>query len=260
MPYLQREDYRLHYTIQGDPRAPVLVLSHSLGAHMGMWQPQLESFGRRFQLLCYDHPGHGNSEPRPGAASMADFGADVLALLDALDLEQVAFCGLSLGGMVGIWLGAHASHRITRLVVCSAPAQIEDPTLLRRRIARVRRDGVEAITDSVLAGWFTPEFRQREPECVKWTTQMLLSTRAEAYAATAETVCELDLRSELSRIDLPVLVIYGANDEATPSAWNRALQEKISGAAGLCLPGAHLVNIEASNEYNAAVLGFLAPR
>lgn len=259
MPHLQREGYRIHYTWDGRPGAPVLLLSHSLGAHLGMWEPQVEALGRRFRILRYDHPGHGGSEPRPGPADIADFGADVLALLDELALDQVSFCGLSLGGMVGLWLGAHAADRFTRLVISNTAARIEDPTLLRGRIAKIRRDGLEAIADSVMAGWFTLGYRRREPQRVGWARRMLLSTQAESYAATAETVCGLDLRQELPRIALPVLVLYGADDEATPPAWNRGIQERIAGATGRCLPAAHLANVEAADAYNAGVLEFLAP-
>jgi 3-oxoadipate enol-lactonase len=259
MPYLQRNGYRIHYTWDGRPDAPVLLLSHSLGAHLGMWDPQVEALGRRFRLLRYDHPGHGSSGPRPGPASIEDSGADVLALLDELDLERVSFCGLSLGGMAGLWLGAHASDRFQRLVISSAAARIEDPTLLRERIAAIRRDGLEAIAESVLAGWFTPGFRSKYPQRVAWARRMLFSTQGDAYASSAETVCALDLRGELPRVTVPVLVLYGAEDTATPPAWNRAIQKGITGAAGRCLPAAHLVNVEAAEAFSSEVLGFLAP-
>jgi len=259
MPHLQRGGYRIHYVWEGRPGAPVLLLSHSLGAHLGMWGPQVAALGRRFRILRYDHPGHGDSEQRPGPADIADFGADVLALLDELALDRVSFCGLSLGGMVGLWLGAHAASRLTRLVISNTAARIEDPTLLRGRIATIRRDGLEAIADSVMAGWFTLGYRGREPRRLAWARRMLLSTRAEAYAATAETVCGLDLRQELPRIALPALVLYGAHDGATPPTWNRAIQEQVPGATGQCLPAAHLANVEAADAYSASLLAFLPP-
>ncbi|HUJ73623.1 MAG TPA: alpha/beta fold hydrolase, partial [bacterium] len=232
MPLLQREGYHINFRWDGNPRGTPLVLSHSLGASMDMWEPQVTALGRHFHLLRYDHPGHGDSQPRPGHATLEDFGADVLALLDALRLQRVAFCGLSLGGMIGMWLGAHARDRLTRLVSSSAGARIADTTLLRGRIATIRLQGLGAITDSVLNGWFTPGFRDSNPQRVAWAKEMLLLTRAEAYAETAETVCETDLRGELARIRVPTLVLYGADDPSTPPAWNRAVQEGIKGATG----------------------------
>jgi 3-oxoadipate enol-lactonase len=257
MPWLQRKGYRIHYAWEGEPDAPVLLLSHSLGAHLGMWDPQVETLGRRFHVLRYDHPGHGSSDPRPGPANIEDFGADALALLDELDLEKVSFCGLSLGGMTGLWLGAHSPGRFQRMVICSAAARIEDATLLRGRITAVRRDGLEAISDSVLGGWFTPGFRSAQPQRVAWARQMLLATQAEAYASTAETVCALDLRRELPSLAVPVLVLYGAEDTATPPAWNRAIQEGITGAVARSLAAAHLANVEDPVAFGGAVLGFL---
>lgn len=259
MPFLQREGYRIHYRWDGSAAGPVLLLSHSLGANLGMWDPQVETLGGRLRLLRYDHPGHGGSDARPGSATIADLGADVLALMDELALDRVAFCGLSLGGMVGLWLCAHAPGRFTRLITSSAGARIEDTTLLRGRIATIRLQGLQSIADSVLSGWFTPGYRARNPQRVEWAREMLLSTRAESYAATAETVCEADLRQELTRISLPVLVIYGADDKATPPAWNRAVQEGIDGAVGQRLPAAHLVNVEAADAFSASVQGFAAP-
>jgi 3-oxoadipate enol-lactonase len=258
VPHLQRDGYRIHYRWDGQPDAPVLMLSHSLGAHLGMWEPQLETLGRRFRLLRYDHPGHGASEVRPGPAGIADLGADALALLNELALGTVFYCGLSLGAMVGLWLGAHAADRLTRMVIASAAARIEDQALLRGRIATVRRDGLPAIADSVMEGWFTPAFREREPLRVEWARRMLLVTRAEAYAATAETVCGLDLRADLARIAVPTLVLYGSHDQATPPSWNRAIQERVAGAVSRSLPAAHLANVEAAEAFTGEVLDFLA--
>lgn len=256
MPYLQRDGYRMHATLSGGTGRPVLLLSHSLGAHLGMWKPQVKYLGKRFRLLRYDHPGHGRSEPRPSPATIADLGGDVLALLDELGFDSVSFCGLSLGGMVGLWLGAHAPRRVSRLVICSAPARIEDPTLLRRRVATIRGGGIEAIADSVMAGWFSPAFRERDPRTVAWARRMLLSTNAEAYAAMAETICGLDLRGDLARIPCPVLVLNGSEDTATPPAWIRAVQLSIPGSVGRSIPAGHLMNVEAADAFNEEVARF----
>ncbi len=258
MAYLQRNSFRIFYHWDGDERAPVLILSHSLGADHRMWEPQVEILKEYFHILRYDHPGHGDSDVRPRKATIADFGADVLALMDDLGIERANFCGLSLGGMTGLWLGANAPQRFSRLVISSATAQFDDTSLLRRRIATIRRDGrLDAITESVLNVWFTPAFREREREQMVGIEKMFLKTQVEGYAATAETVCELDLRDDLARISIPTLVIYGSDDHATTPAQNRFLRETIPGAQEVCVTAAHLANVEASTDFSNAVRDFL---
>jgi 3-oxoadipate enol-lactonase len=258
MPYLQRNGFRLHYQWDGNNRAPVLILSHSLGADSRMWEPQVKVLKEHFHILRYDHPGHGKSDIRPQKATIDDFGADILALMDHCALDRVYFCGLSLGGMVALWLGANAQERFSRLIICSAAAHIEDTSLLRGRIEKIRREGgLESITESVLGVWFTPGFREREPGKMIRITKMFLSTKVEGYAATAESVCLLDLRSVISRITIPTLVLYGSEDHATPPALNRFIQETIPGAQGICLATAHLANYEAVEKFSNAVRDFL---
>jgi 3-oxoadipate enol-lactonase len=258
MPYLQRNGFRIYYHWDGDEHAPVLILSHSLGADHRMWEPQVEMLKEHFHILRYDHPGHGESDVRPRKATIADFGADVLALMDNLGIERANFCGLSLGGMTGLWLGANAPQRFARLVISSACAHFDDTSRLRWRIVTIRRDGrLDAITESVLNVWFTPAFREREREQMVGIEKMFLTTQVEGYAATAETVCELDLRDDLARISVPTLVIYGSDDHATTPAQNRFLQANIPGAREVCVTAAHLANVESPNDFSNAVCGFL---
>jgi 3-oxoadipate enol-lactonase len=259
MPFLERDGYRIHYEWAGAKDGPVLMLSHSLGAHRGMWSDQVQALGAHARLLLYDHPGHGRSTIRPTKGCIADYGRDVLALLDALKIEKLSFCGLSLGGMVGLWLASQAGGRLERVVLCDTTAKIEDTRLLRGRLDEIRADGIESICESVLEKWFTPRFRQCEPDRVAQARQMLLTTSGDAYAMTAEVVCDLDLREELKHIAASTLVIYGSEDLATPPAWNLAICEGIRGAEALSVPGGHLSNIESAEEFSAAVLRFVLP-
>ncbi|MFP4179643.1 MAG: 3-oxoadipate enol-lactonase [Spirochaetaceae bacterium] len=257
MPYLEREHYRIHYEWGPRRDGPVLILSHSLGANSRMWNTQIEALSHRFRVLLYDHPGHGRSDNRPAVGTIADYGEDVLALMDKLDIETACFCGLSLGGMAGIWLGAHAADRFEKLVLCNTTAKIENPELLKRRIAEIRHNGLDGITESVLEKWLTPEFRRTHPETVDKLRSLCMETDAGGYADTAETVCSMDLRGALKSIPLPVLVIYGAHDKATPPEWNIKIANEVQGARIVCLETAHLSNVEAPEEFNRAVLGFL---
>jgi len=236
----------------------VLVLSHSLGADSTMWRPQLDALRARWRLLLYDHPGHGQSAGPPQGLAIADYGRDLLALLDHLALDRIDFCGLSLGGMVGQWLGAEAPDRVRRLVLASTTARIENPELLRGRIEGIRREGLEPIIPGVIEKWFTPAGLERDPALAEQARTMLSHCEPEAYARTATTVCELDLREPARRIEAPTTILYGESDQATPPAWNEALAKLIPGATAVPLPGAHLLNLESPSEFTDALQRALA--
>ena len=258
MPFIDRPGYRIFYSVTGDPAAAPLILSHSLGATSALWDPQLAAFSRRFRVILYDHPGHGRSPNRPAGGNLADYGKDVIALMDELGIGTARFCGLSLGGMVGIQLGAAAGERFTKLVLCSTTARIEDPTLLTRRVEQIRRDGLARITGSVVDKWLTEEFRARNPDALESVRTMFGTTTDAGYADTAEMICAMDLRPGLGKITNETLVIYGSRDEATPPAWNLAVADGIGGARSCRLDGAHLINVEAPQAFAEEVLNFLA--
>jgi len=246
-----------HY-LEGPDAAPVLMFSNSLGTNYRMWDPQVPVLSGRYRVLRYDTRGHGASEVAPGPYDIALLGRDVLALLDQLGLARVTFCGLSIGGMIGTWLGAHAPERVERLVLCNTSALMGGSDAWNTRIDTVRRDGMGAIADTVIERWFTSRFRAAEPEAVERIRQMLLATPASGYVACCAAVRDMDHRTLLSRITTPTLVIAGTHDPATPVSHARVLAERIAGARLVELDAAHLSNIEATATFNAAVLDFLA--
>jgi 3-oxoadipate enol-lactonase len=157
----------VYHDLTGSPDSPVLVLAGPLGSTLDIWQPHVESLATKFQVLRYDHRGHGRSPVRHGSYAIQDLGLDVLALLDRLGIECAAFCGLSLGGMVGIWLAARAPERLSSLVLCSATARYDDPGRFIERAASVRWLGTDGIAEEVVAGWFTPEWAAAHP---RWSS------------------------------------------------------------------------------------------
>lgn len=236
---------------------PVLVLSHSLGASGSMWDSQVRTLGQRFRLLIPDHRGHGRSSVPDGPYAIKHFGIELVALLDELKLDRVFFCGLSLGGMIGMWLGQNASERIEKLVLCNTAARIEDATLLQNRIEVIRREGIEAIADNVIDRWFSKVFQNANPDVVLVARQMLLATSAIGYANTSSAVCNLDLRQRLGDIRQPTLVVAGIEDLATPIAWNQSIADAIPNAKFEAVHAAHLSNIEAKDDFNRIVGEFL---
>ena len=171
----------VHHLLEDPEEAPVLVLSNSLGTTLGMWDEQAPALNERFRLLRYDHRGHGGSPVPPGPYKIEDLGRDVLALLDRLGVERFSFCGLSIGGMVGMWLAGEAPERVERLVLCCTSARFA-PETFDSRARTVRAEGVSAIADAVVERWLTPALHTSRPDVVEWARRMLLDTPAEGYA------------------------------------------------------------------------------
>jgi 3-oxoadipate enol-lactonase len=248
---------RLNCRWDGPAQGPVLVLSHSLGAALDMWSPQLEAFGGRWRVLRYDTRGHGASSVPAGPYTIGQLGTDVLDLLDAYGIERASFCGLSMGGTVGMWLGVHAAGRIDRLVLCNTAPYFGPPELMNARMETVRAHGMAAIVDGVIERWFTPAFRAADPAMVQRIREILMASSPEGYVACCAALRDLDLRESLPGIHVPTLVIAGSDDPSSPPATALAIAAAIPGARCIELPAAHLSNIGAAAAFNASVLGFL---
>jgi 3-oxoadipate enol-lactonase len=237
---------RVAHRVDGPQGAPSVVLSNSLGATWQMWDPQLPALTATKRVARYDHRGHGASPTPPGPYDIADLGADVIALLDRLAIEATSFVGLSLGGMVGMWLAAHHPSRIETLALICTSALPGAETAWRTRASLVRNEGTAAVADAVVGRWFTPELAEREPELVSRMVAMVSATSAEGYAACCGVLERLDLRAECRRIGAPTLIVAGAEDPAMPPEQHgRVVSELIAGSRYVELsPAAHLVNVE----------------
>jgi 3-oxoadipate enol-lactonase len=258
MSHMDNDGARFHYELEGRVDAPVLVLSNSLGTTLDMWAPQMPALLQHFRVLRHDARGHGQSDVTPGPYTIAQLGADVLALMDRLGIARAHFCGLSMGGMIGMWLGTHHAGRLDRLVLCNTAAKIGTPETWNPRIEKVNAEGMAAIADTVLERWFTAGFRQRAPEQVAVVRDMLLNTAPAGYAANCAAVRDMDQRAEIASIRVPTLVIAGTHDGSTPAADGRAVADAIPGARYVELDAAHLSNWEQSERFTQALLGFLS--
>ncbi|WP_095097076.1 3-oxoadipate enol-lactonase [Pseudomonas sp. Irchel 3A5] len=260
MPFIQLPDGDLHYQLDGPQGAPVLLLSNSLGTNLSMWDSQMPAFTEHFQVLRYDTRGHGQSLVTEGPYSIEQNGRDVLALLDALQLPSVLFCGLSMGGLIGQWLAINAPQRLQRVVVCNTAAKIGTPDVWNPRIETVLRDGegaMQALREASVARWFTPEFAKAEPQRVEPVVDMLAQTSPQGYAANCAAVRDADFREQISAITLPVLVVCGTQDAVTTPADGRFLTERIAGAEYAEFHAAHLSSIEAGRAFGDRVVTFL---
>ena len=248
---------RLAWRMEGPQHAPVLVLAHALGASSAMWQPQAAALGDQFRVLRYDSRGHGASDITPGPYSIEQLGRDVLGLIDALGLEKVSFCGLSMGGFVGQWLGANAPHRLHRLVLANTAAYMGPPEAWTARIETALQQGMAAVAEGALARWFTPSYLEAEPQAVERIRQVILANAPQGYAACAAAIAVMDQRQSLRKITVPTLVIGGSEDPATPLACAEELHAAIPDSRLAVLQAAHLSNIEQADRFNALLREFL---
>ena len=250
----------LYYLFEDSEDTPVLVMANSLGTTLCMWDDQAPALRERFRLLRYDHRGHGGSPVLPGPYTIEDLGRDALALLDGLGIERFSWCGLSIGGMVGMWLATEVPERVEGLVLCCTSSLLRPKELWDERIRVARGEGMDALVESVVARWFTPEFFSTHPERVEKAKRMLRETDPEGYAACCAAIRDMDLRSRLGGIRAPTLVISAADDPATPPEHGELTRDSIPGASFEVIPGAsHLANMERPKVVTRAIQDHLTP-
>jgi 3-oxoadipate enol-lactonase len=257
MPTIQSNGCPIHVEVEGAENKPVLMLSNSLGTDLHMWDPQVAALTQHFRLVRYDRRGHGQSGVPKGPYTMEMLGRDVLAVLDALKIEKINWCGLSMGGMVGMWLGANAPQRINRLILSNTSAYFADKEIWNGRIKTVREKGLASIVGGTMERWFTQGFREREPNKIAWLSEMFLATDPEGYIGCGEAVRDMDHREILKSITAPTLVIAGRHDPATTVEHGEFIRSRIPGASMTVLDAAHIANVEQPHDYTDAVLGFL---
>jgi len=257
MPMIQSDGAQLHVEVEGPERAPVVMLCNSLGTDLHMWDGQAKPATQQFRLVRYDRRGHGQSSAPKGPYNMEMLGRDALAVMDGVGVDKVNWCGLSMGGMVGMWLGANAPQRINRLVLSNTAPYMADKGIWNERFKTVRDGGMKAIADGTMERWFTKGFRERAPQAVARLKEMVLSTPVEGYIGCGEAVRDMDHREIIKSIKAPTMVIAGKQDAGTTPEMGEYIEKNIPGARLTLFDAAHIANIECGNAYTDAVLGFL---
>lgn len=246
------------FRVDGRDGAPPLVLSNSLGTDLHLWDPQIPALTERYLVVRYDQRGHGGSPGPPGPYTIDELAGDVVALLDHLGIGRASFCGLSLGGMVGMALAVQAPERVDRLVlVCTSARLPREPWA--ERAATVRSSGLTAIAEAVVARWFTPPFVRAHPDVRDHMRAVFLAADPEGYAACCDAIASMDLLDRIGAIAAPTLVIAGADDTAIAADHGEAIARRIRGARLTVVPdAAHLANVEQPESVTAAILDHLA--
>ncbi|HEY2315168.1 MAG TPA: 3-oxoadipate enol-lactonase [Streptosporangiaceae bacterium] len=244
--------------LEGPPGAPVLVLGNSLGTSAAVWDRQVPQFRQYFRLLRFELPGHGGSPASPGPYTIAGLGAGVLSLLDTLGVDRASYCGISLGGMIGMWLAAHAPDRVAALGLVCTSAYLPPASAWLARADQVLAAGMASVCGPVVGRWFTPEYAAKEPAVVEVFRAEFQRTDPGGYAGCCAAIAGMDQRATLAAIRAPTLVLAGRDDVATPPQHGEVIARGITGARVEVIPAAaHLAPVSAPARVTAALLAHM---
>jgi 3-oxoadipate enol-lactonase len=248
----------IRYVVEGPEKAPVVLLSNSLGTDLTMWDAQAAAWSREHRVVRYDTRGHGRSGAPAMDYTLDRLGADALAVLDAVGATRAAVVGVSLGGQTALWLAVNAPERITRAVAANTAPKVGTAEAWNERIALIRSEGMDAVSDAVVDRFFSPAFQRAHPEVVAAVLAIVRGTDADGYAGCCAALRDADLRPDVGRISQPLLVIGGQHDLATPVAEAVDLKAAVPGARLELLEAAHLSNLEEPEAFTRLVGAFLA--
>ena len=251
---------QINYELSGKEDAAVVVLSHSLGSSMVMWNPQLEALEPHFRVLRCDMRGHGDSEATEGDYTLDLLAADVIGLLDVLKIEKVHFVGLSIGGMIGQCLAINYADRFQSLTLCdTSPLLPEDAKpLFLERMDLARTQGMPALVEGTMERWFTPPYRAKNPPAIDLIRNQFLATSVIGFNGCSAAIMGLNYLDRLADIKLPTLIMVGEDDPGTPVEASETIHSLIRSSKLVVLPSAaHLSNIEQSAAFNSHLLSFL---
>ena len=257
MPQVTSGGCPIYYRVDGDPAAPPLLFSNSLGTTHELWDPQVGVFSRSLRVIRYDTRGHGRSSAPSGEYTIGQLGGDAIAVLDAVGVTRAHVCGLSLGGLTAMWLGIHVPERIESLTLASTGAKIGTSAIWEDRIGQVAKSGLDSIVESGKGRWFTDAFRTAHPDVVDRHVRMLVSCNPGGYMGCCAALRDTDLRDEIGGIVAPTLAVAAAEDQVTPPADAELLKARIPQARLAHLGGSHIANVEAAEAFNEVLLRFL---
>lgn len=247
----------IDYRLDGPAGAPLLVLSNSLGTTFSLWQPQMALLTQRFQVLRYNQRGHGRTPLPTAALTLEILGRDVIALLDMLDVEQAHFCGISMGGLTGLWLNRFRPHRFKRLVVANTAARIGSAEAWQQRAQLARNKGLAPIAAASASRWFSEDFQQRSPQAVSELVTQLANGNAAGYAACCDALAQADLRADIPQMNVPMLVIAGELDPVTTLEDAQTLVNGAPYAQLAVLPASHISNIACPALFSRCLADFI---
>lgn len=248
----------IHYEVAGS--GPCVILAHSLGSDLSIWEAQKSALAGRHTVIAYDLRGHGQTPATPGAYDFGLLANDALSLMDTLRINKASFVGISLGGMIGQALALAAPERIAKLVLADTTAGYppEAQALWPERIRQIEAAGLEPLVAPTLERWFTAPYRAAHPAVCTRIGNLIRNTSPAGYIGCCHAIAGLNFTPRLGEIRAPTLVLVGDQDAGTPPAMARALADGIPGARlEIIANAAHLSNLEQAAIFNQLLTNFL---
>lgn len=251
-----RQGKQLAVYTDGLKDAPVLVFSNSLGTDHGMWQSQISELKSHFNVITYDTRGHGESDVISDT-TLQNLAEDVVDILDALSVEKAHFCGISMGGITGLWLGIHHPERFLSITVANSAAKIGQAEAWLSRAESVEQNGLAELVKTTHTRWFSEKFDYQHNVVAQTTIQSLANTPAQGYANACRALAAADLRDEITQIQIPVLLVAGTADPVTTVADAEFMQNAIKNSQIAKLEASHLSNIEQPQRFTQELTRFI---
>ncbi|WP_374666240.1 3-oxoadipate enol-lactonase [Acinetobacter sp.] len=258
MPTFRSNDAEINYQTFGNSHKPALIFSNSLGTKFSMWQPQINFLKKDFYVICYDTRGHGESTAPKGPYQIEQLGTDVVNLLDYLNIAEASFCGISMGGLTGQWLAIYYPERFNHVIVCNTAAKIGEEQAWNDRAQLVREQGLKPIADTAAARWFTEPFIRSNTAIVESLSNDLGAGSPEGYASCCEALAQADMREQLAKIRIPLLVIAGQKDPVTTMTDAQYIINNVRSSSLFELNASHISNIEQPKAFNQVVKDFIS--
>jgi len=251
-----RQGKKLSVEITGPDEAPTVLFSNSLGTDKGMWEPQVNALKADYRIVTYDTRGHGASEVVENT-KLENLGADAIDILDGLSIAKAHFCGISMGGLTGLWLGIHHPDRFHSVTMANAAARIGVPVAWHERAETVVGHGLAPVVSGTPARWFSDDFDYKQDALAMRTIQSLADTSPQGYAAACRALAGADLREQISQIHIPALIIVGTRDPVTTVADGQFMQAHIPDSKLSKLAASHLSNIEQPEDFSQELRHFI---
>lgn len=230
MAFLATDAHLIAYQDSGETYLPALFMAHPLGMSRDVWDEVCDQLHGHYRCVRWDLPGHGGSGVASQELSIELLAGDMLALADALEIENFSFIGTSIGGVIGQLLCQIAPERLEKVWLTNTGAVIGTKEAWAERAKNVRHLGLSKMAEGIVPRWFAANYVEQHPEVLQGWHLQLARSDDESYAKLCEVLAQVDNRESLAGYVGNVALLAGAEDVSTPLAALQGLKAAFSNA------------------------------